>query len=260
MRSRSGGSSAVPGARRRGRVVARADETPHRLQFRYWRPVPARKAQLWFLRLADYANRSPSRRVDPIQYVAPSSRYDSLPVSSGHQVGSKTAVPKLSVSASAVLKRFDRARTIFVVILGLRRSPLLARPCGHAWGRAGTGLPNQVNRAAEDRWKICPPRHVQRVNSVRTGAKASKGGAMSDEQRKDEETEVEGHGAFPPKYGANDEPGDEVEAHGAFPPKYGANDEPGDEGEAHGASPPKCGANDEPSQDDEVEGHHHKRS
>lgn len=60
----------------------------------------------------------PSRRVDPIQYVAPSSRYDSLPVSSGHQVGSKTAVPKLSVSASAVLKRFDRARTIFVVILG----------------------------------------------------------------------------------------------------------------------------------------------
>ena len=28
---------------------------------------------------------------------------------------------------------------------------------------------------------------------------------MSDEQRKDEETEVEGH-AYPPKYGANDEP------------------------------------------------------
>jgi hypothetical protein len=57
---------------------------------------------------------------------------------------------------------------------------------------------------------------------------------MSDEQR-NEETEVEGHGAFPPKYGANDEPGDEVEGHGAFPPKYGANDEP--------------------SEDDEVEGH-----
>ena len=36
---------------------------------------------------------------------------------------------------------------------------------------------------------------------------------MSEEQRKDEETEVEGHGAFPPKYGANDEPGDEVEGH-----------------------------------------------
>ena len=38
---------------------------------------------------------------------------------------------------------------------------------------------------------------------------------MSDEQRKDEETEVEGHGAFPPKYGANDEPreDDEVEGH-----------------------------------------------
>ncbi len=40
---------------------------------------------------------------------------------------------------------------------------------------------------------------------------------MSDEQRKDEETEVEGHGAHPPKYGANDEPDEdgetEVEAH-----------------------------------------------
>jgi hypothetical protein len=40
---------------------------------------------------------------------------------------------------------------------------------------------------------------------------------MSDEQRKDE-IEVEGHGAFPPKYGANDETADdddenEVEAH-----------------------------------------------
>ena len=140
MRSRSGGSSAVPGARRRGRVVARADETPHRLQFRYWRPVPARKAQLWFLRLADYADRSPSRRVDPIQYVAPSSRYDSLPVSSGHQVGSKTAVPKLSVSASAVLKRFDRARTIFVVILGppsFSSSRSALRPCV---GSSGDGV------------------------------------------------------------------------------------------------------------------------
>ena len=55
---------------------------------------------------------------------------------------------------------------------------------------------------------------------------------MSEEQRKDEETEVEGH-SFPPKYGANDEPGDEVEGHGAFPPKYGANDEPEDEVEGH---------------------------
>ena len=55
---------------------------------------------------------------------------------------------------------------------------------------------------------------------------------MSEEQRKDEETEVEGHDAsrpstarttsqatrsratsFPPKYGANDEPEDEVEGH-----------------------------------------------
>ena len=38
---------------------------------------------------------------------------------------------------------------------------------------------------------------------------------MSEEQRKDEETEVEGHGAFPPKYGADDEQGeeDEVEGH-----------------------------------------------
>jgi hypothetical protein len=54
---------------------------------------------------------------------------------------------------------------------------------------------------------------------------------MSEEQRKDEETEVEGH-SFPPKYGANDEPGDEVEGH-SFPPKYGANDEPEDEVEGH---------------------------
>ena len=36
---------------------------------------------------------------------------------------------------------------------------------------------------------------------------------MSDEQRRDEETEVEGHGNIPPKYGANDEPEDEVEGH-----------------------------------------------
>ncbi len=49
---------------------------------------------------------------------------------------------------------------------------------------------------------------------------------MSEEQRKDEETEVEGHGAFPPTE-------DEVEGHGAFPPKYGANDEPEDEVEGH---------------------------
>jgi hypothetical protein len=55
---------------------------------------------------------------------------------------------------------------------------------------------------------------------------------MSDEQY-NEETEVEGHSAFPPKYGANDEPGDEVEAHSTFPPKYGANDEPDDEVEGH---------------------------
>jgi hypothetical protein len=34
---------------------------------------------------------------------------------------------------------------------------------------------------------------------------------MSDEQRKDEETEVEGHSAFPPKYGANDEAGEDDE-------------------------------------------------
>ena len=56
---------------------------------------------------------------------------------------------------------------------------------------------------------------------------------MSELQRKDDETAVEGTGAFPPKYGANDEPGDEVEGHGAFPPKYGANDEPEDEVEGH---------------------------
>jgi hypothetical protein len=44
---------------------------------------------------------------------------------------------------------------------------------------------------------------------------------MSDEQRDHEETEVEGHGAFPPKYGANSEPAeadeDEFEAHIKFP-------------------------------------------
>jgi hypothetical protein len=38
---------------------------------------------------------------------------------------------------------------------------------------------------------------------------------MSDEQRNNEETEVEGHSAFPPKYGANDEANedDDFEAH-----------------------------------------------
>ena len=38
---------------------------------------------------------------------------------------------------------------------------------------------------------------------------------MSEEQRKDEETEVEGHGHYPPTRGANDEPSedDEVEGH-----------------------------------------------
>jgi len=96
---------------------------------------------------------------------------------------------------------------------------------------------------------------------------------MSDEQRK-EETEVEAHGAYPPKYGANDEPGDEVEGHGrrvgandeptkdeeveGHGRRVGANDEPTKdetEVEAHGAYPPKYGANDEPSEDDEVEGH-----
>jgi hypothetical protein len=55
---------------------------------------------------------------------------------------------------------------------------------------------------------------------------------MSDEQRKDEEPEVEGHGAYPPKYGGTDEPGDEVEGH-----RW------------------RVGASDEKSDDDEVEGH-----
>jgi len=36
---------------------------------------------------------------------------------------------------------------------------------------------------------------------------------MSDEQRRDEEPEVEGH-RFPPTVGASDDPSDEVEAHG----------------------------------------------
>ena len=44
---------------------------------------------------------------------------------------------------------------------------------------------------------------------------------MSDEKRNDEGTEVEGHGALPPKYGANAEPAvedeDEFEAHIKFP-------------------------------------------
>ncbi len=44
---------------------------------------------------------------------------------------------------------------------------------------------------------------------------------MSDEQRTNEETEVEGHSAFPPKYGANIEPAeeadDEFEAHIKYP-------------------------------------------
>ena len=58
---------------------------------------------------------------------------------------------------------------------------------------------------------------------------------MSDEQRKDEETEVEGHLSIPPKFHANEEPGDEVEGHLSIPPKFHANDES--------------------SEDDEVEGH-----
>ena len=62
---------------------------------------------------------------------------------------------------------------------------------------------------------------------------------MSDEQRKDDETEVEGHGAFPPKYGANDEPSDEVEGHVT---RHGASDEQGEEDEV------------------EVEGHVHRRN
>jgi hypothetical protein len=44
---------------------------------------------------------------------------------------------------------------------------------------------------------------------------------MSDEQRKDEETEVEGHAAHPPRYGANDEPAEDeesdFEAHVRYP-------------------------------------------
>ncbi len=60
---------------------------------------------------------------------------------------------------------------------------------------------------------------------------------MSDEQRKDDETEVEGHG-YPPKYGADDETAkDEVEGHVT---RHGASDEQGE--------------------DDEVEGHVHRRS
>jgi hypothetical protein len=59
---------------------------------------------------------------------------------------------------------------------------------------------------------------------------------MSEELRKDEETEVEGHGHFPPSHNANDEAGDEVEGHGHFPPSHNATDEPSDddfEGHVH---------------------------
>ena len=56
---------------------------------------------------------------------------------------------------------------------------------------------------------------------------------MSEEQRKDEENEVEGHKGFPPAYGSNDEAEDEVEGHKGFPPAYGSNDEPEDEVEGH---------------------------
>jgi hypothetical protein len=35
---------------------------------------------------------------------------------------------------------------------------------------------------------------------------------MSDEQRKDEESEVEGHGAHPHRFGANDEPAEDEES------------------------------------------------
>jgi len=52
---------------------------------------------------------------------------------------------------------------------------------------------------------------------------------MSEEQRRDEETEVEGH-VIPTK-GLNEEPSDEVEGH-IFPTK-GLNEEPSDEVEGH---------------------------
>ena len=60
---------------------------------------------------------------------------------------------------------------------------------------------------------------------------------MSDEQRKDDETEVEGH-RYPPKYGADDEANDEVEGH---------------------STRPSTARSDETAED-EVEGHVHRRS
>src|SRR5262245_63187084 len=70
-------------------------------------------------------------------------------------------------------------------------------------------------------------------DSAKRGAENSEGGVMSDEQRKDEETEVEAHR----RHLANTEPtdeGNEVEAHR----RHLANTEPTDEGddevEAHG--------------------------
>src|SRR5215471_17173195 len=77
----------------------------------------------------------------------------------------------------------------------------------------------------------------------RDGHKVQRRSEMSDELRKDEEPEVEGH-RFPPTVGASDESSD-VEAH-RFPPTVGASDEPSDV-EAHG----RRGADD----DDDVEGH-----
>ena len=60
---------------------------------------------------------------------------------------------------------------------------------------------------------------------------------LRNELLKNDEPEVEGHVN---KIGANDEADTEVEGHGAWPPKYGASDEP--------------------REDDEVEGHVHRRS
>ena len=54
---------------------------------------------------------------------------------------------------------------------------------------------------------------------------------MSEDLRKDEENEVEGH-RFPPLTGATDEADDEVEGH-RYPPLTGASDEPEDEVEGH---------------------------
>ena len=56
---------------------------------------------------------------------------------------------------------------------------------------------------------------------------------MSEEQRKDEETEVEGHAAYPPKSTATTSPTTRSRATPRIRPSSTRNDEPEDEVEGH---------------------------